>query len=84
MCRIKPVILVSELVDDIEDPNVLDKIDNKELSNFKSCLCDSPGISCNYCSNKKEQKTKNFDTSTLNKNFYSKIFFIIRYGLYTK
>ena len=81
MCRIKPIILVSELVD-IDDPNMLDKIDNKD-SNFKTCICgESPSkLSCSYClSNKKEPKS--IDNSNNAKNIFSK-YFLIRYGFYS-
>ncbi len=68
MCRIKPVILVSELVD-IDDPNMLDRIDNKDSSNYKTCICDSPSqLSCNYClSNKKEPKSIESSINTKSK-----------------
>ncbi len=80
MCRIKPVILVSELVD-IDDPNMLDKFDYKDSSYFKTCICESPSkTSCNYClSNKKEPKS--IESSYNNKNLFSK-YLLTRYGLY--
>lgn len=59
ICRIKPVKIVSEIVD-IEDPNMLDKIDNtqgKEL--MKSCICSSPDKTiCNFCLTNSNHKTK--------------------------
>jgi hypothetical protein len=69
MCRIKPLIVISELVD-IEDPNMLDKIDNKV--NIKKCACESPIIDyCNNCTSNKKDTIFKQDNSYASKNFYN-------------
>jgi hypothetical protein len=50
ICRIKPVKIVTEIID-IEDPKLLDKMDNTQLKEIKSCACSSPEnkTHCNVC-----------------------------------
>jgi len=76
------VKIVSEIVD-IDDPNMLDKIDSplgKETSQFLqkvSCVCSSPdnGNNCNACLTNSYQKNKimpklfNYDTASHKKTF---------------
>jgi hypothetical protein len=66
------VKIVSEIVD-IEDPNMLDKIDNHHQPHSdisKSCVCSSPENKnmCNFCltnSNKKHKNmTLNYDSAS--------------------
>jgi hypothetical protein len=65
VCRIKPVKIVSEIVD-IDDPNMLDKIDSpfgkdsSKLLQKVSCVCSSPDNqnTCNYCLTSSYQKHK--------------------------
>lgn len=50
ICRIKPVKIVTEIID-IEDPKLLDKMDNSHLKDNKPCACSSPENKdqCNVC-----------------------------------
>jgi hypothetical protein len=65
VCRIKPIKIVSDIVD-IDDPNMLDKIDSpfgKESSKFLqkvSCVCSSPDDKnvCNFCLTNSNGKNK--------------------------
>lgn len=75
LCKIKPIKIVSDIVD-IEDPNMLDKIDNANSSNdLKACICSSPDNKklCDFCltiSNKKtKQKVSNFELTSNKKMF---------------
>ena len=77
VCRIKPVKIVSEIVD-IDDPNMLDKIDSpfgkdsSQLLQKLSCACSSPDNSntCNFCITSTNRKHKmvpklfNYDTAS--------------------
>jgi hypothetical protein len=60
MCRIKPVVkIVSDIVD-IDDPNMLDKIENPK-GIMTSCICATPDNKelCNFClSNSKRKNTR--------------------------
>ena len=59
MCRIKPLSTITELVD-IDDPNMLDKIDNKPN---RLCVCESPML--------EYMKDTRQENSYASKNFYN-------------
>lgn len=87
LCLVKPVKIVSASnIVDIDDPEMLEKIDEKEKDNIKSCLCESPNPIniCNFCltnSKEKEKERRNnffynrfvYDINSQKKNFESKI-----------
>ncbi len=76
------IVSASDIVD-IEDPNMLDKIDENNTENNKTCICESPNQInvCNFCltnSKEKEKERRNnliypnkfiFDSNSQKKNF---------------
>jgi hypothetical protein len=59
ICRIKPVKIVTEIID-IEDPKLLDKMDNSHIKDNKPCACSSPEnkTQCNVCSSNSNPRTR--------------------------
>ena len=89
VCRLKPVKIVSDMVD-IEDPNMLEKIEEKENDNIKTCCCESSNQinNCNVCGTYSKEKDKerkifinynrfNYDINSQKKNFEGKFFLIL-------